>query len=309
VAERVHRVLWFIAITLAFLLFAGGPGPDEPRSLGHVWDLGHIAAFLVWTVLWLRTGTAARMTARRRWSVALAACAALAVLTEAAQWVIGRDLSVEDGLRDMLGGLLALSWGERAAAGTRPGWRLFGRLASLVLLTAALAPFSTAVADEWMGRRSFPVLSDFETPFESGRWEGSASHVIDRSHASRGNASLRVDLVPAEYSGVELVHAPRDWRGYRRLRIEVFNPGTDELELYGRIHDGEHDRRGRSYRERYNTVFRLAPGWNALTIDLDEARRGPASRSMDMSDIRSFMLFVSRLRAPRTIFIDHVRLE
>jgi len=30
---------------------------------------------------------------------------------------------------------------------------------------------------------------------------------------------------------------------------------------------------------------------------------------MDMSDIRGFMLFAGRLPAPRTVFIDHVRLE
>jgi hypothetical protein len=277
--------------------------------VGHAWDLGHVAAFCLWTTLWLKTGAAARMPLRQRWFVTLTACALLATLTEAAQWLIGRDVSASDGLRDLLGGMLALSWADQAAARMKPACRLGLRAASLALLAAALAPFSSAVADEWLGRRSFPVLADFETPFEADRWEGSAAHAIDRSRASRGNASLRVDLVPAEYSGIALLHAPRDWRGYRYLRFAVFNPGDEPIEVYGRIHDGEHDRRGPSYRERYNTAFRLKPGWTALTIDLDEARRAPAPRSMDMSDIRGFMLFVSRLPARRSIFLDDVRLE
>ena len=304
-----RALLPLVGLTMAVLLFAGGPGPGGSRSVGHAWNLGHVAAFFLWTAMWLRTGVASRMPARRRWLVALAACALLAALTEAAQWMIGRDVSYGDGLRDVMGGLLALSWTDPAAARPRPAWRLAVRAASLVLLAAVLAPFASAAADEWLGRRSFPVLADFETPFEADRWEGSAAHAIDRSQASRGNTSLRVDLVPAEYSGVALVHAPRDWRAYRYLRLEVFNPGEDELEVFGRIHDGEHDRRGPSYRDRYNTAMRLTPGWTALAIDLDEAKRAPAARSMDMSDIRGFMLFVSRLPAPRTIFLDNVRLE
>jgi hypothetical protein len=277
--------------------------------VGHAWDLGHVAAFFLWTTLWLKTGAASRMPWRRRWLVTLTACALLAILTEAAQSLIGRDVSAGDVSRDLLGGMLALSWVGQATARMVPAWRLALRAASLALVAAVLAPFSSAAADEWLGRRSFPVLADFETPFEADRWEGSAAHAIDRSRASRGNASLRVDLVPAEYSGIALLHAPRDWRGYRYLRFEAFNPGNEALEVYGRIHDGEHDRRGPAYGERYNTGFRLTPGWTALTIDLGEAERAPASRSMDMSDIRGFMLFVSRLPASRTIFLDDVRLE
>ena len=308
-AEHAHGVAWIAALILAALLFVGGPGPEAARSVSHAWDLGHLAAFFLWATLWLKSGAAARMPTRRRWIVALTACALLAILTEGAQGLIGRDASAGDGLRDMLGGVLALSWAGQAAAHMKRGWRLALRAASLALLAAALAPLSSAAADEWSARQSFPVLGDFETPFEADRWEGSAAHEIDRSYASRGHASLRVELVPARYSGVALVHAPRDWRGHRYLRFEVFNPGNEALEVYGRIHDREHDRRGRSYRDRFNTGFRLAPGWNALTIDLEQARRAPASRSMDMSDIRGFMLFASGLPAPRTIFLDAVRLE
>jgi VanZ family protein len=302
-------VLWLLAIIPAVLLFVGGPSPDAARSVSRAWDLGHIAAFFMWTVLWSRTAAATRMPARRRSLAALAICAALAILTEATQWLSGGDASVGDGLRDLLGGMLALSWCEPAPGGTTPALLRAARAVSLLLLLASLAPLAVAAADEWLGWTGFPVLADFETPFETDRWEGTAAHAIDPSHASSGNASLRVELVPALYSGVTLVHAPRDWRGYRFLRLDVFNPLNEPLDVICRIHDGEHARRGPSYRDRFNTGFRLGPGWNALAIDLRTVERAPATRRMDMSDIRGFMLFVSRLPAPRRIFIDHVRLE
>jgi VanZ family protein len=305
----LRGVLWLLIVIPAGLLFAGGPGPDAARSLSRAWDLGHVVAFFAWTALWLRTGAAARMPRRKRWAATLAMCALVAVLTEGAQWLAGRDASVHDASRDMLGGLLALAWLDSARGHLTPVLRRAGRAGSLVVLGAALAPLAAALADEQLGRLAFPVLADFETPFEADRWEGSAAHAIDPSRASHGNASLRVELIPADYSGVALVRAPRDWRGYRRLRLEAFNAGTETLEVFGRIHDGEHDRRGPSYGERYNTAFRLTPGWTALTIDLAAAERGPAARHLDMSDIRGFMLFVSRLPAPCTIFLDNVRLE
>jgi VanZ family protein len=301
--------LSLLAIVLAVLLFVGGPGPDAARSISRGWDLGHIVAFLVWTTLWLGTGVSARMPVRRRWLVTLVSCALLGILTEAAQSMTGGDASVSDAMRDVLGGALALAWSDRAPGGMTRAVRRAVRTVSLLLLLAALVPVSAAVLDEWQARRDFPLLADFETRFEADRWDGSAARAIDRSRASSGAASLRIELVPAEYSGVALVHAPRDWRGYRFLRLDVFNPLTEPLDLVCRIHDGEHDRRGPDYRNRFNAGVRLSPGWNALAFDLAEVKRAPASRVMDMGDIRGFMVFAIRLPVPRTVFIDHVRLE
>jgi VanZ family protein len=308
-SSRSGLVGWLLAGMLAAALFVPGPGAGAPRSLSHAWDLGHIVAFVVWTAVWLRAGAAGRMPARRRWIVTLAVCAGLAVLTEAAQWLTGRDASAGDALRDVLGGLLALSWCDPAAGSTAPALRRAVRGVSAALLLAALAPASAALADEWLARQTFPLLAGFETPFEAGRWQGEARFGIDRSRAAHGTASLRVELLPAEYSGVSLVHAPRDWRGFKTLRFEAFNPLEEPLDLVCRIHDGEHERRGPDYRNRFNTGLRLAPGWNAIAIDINAVARAPEARLMDMRDIRSFMVFAMRLPAPRTIFLDHVRLE
>jgi hypothetical protein len=111
------------------------------------------------------------------------------------------------------------------------------------------------------------------------------------------------------YSGITLVHFPRNWRGYRFLVLEVFTPSPEGLEVTCRIHDRQHEEGEQRYEDRFNKNFHLRPGWNCIRIDLDEVTRAPVGRTMDLGEIREVGLFASRLPVPRTIFVDYVRLE
>lgn len=302
-------VAWPLAVALAVLLFVGGPGATAPRSLGCAWDLGHVLAFGVWSGLLLSTALLARATFLHQCAAILAFCLIAGAATEGVQSLTGGDAAIGDVLRDVLGGVLALVWAAPAWASRPRSMRGAARGTSVVLLLVALWPLAAATSDEWLARTAFPVLADFETPFELGRWEGDAQIAIDRSQAAHGRAALRVELGTSTYSGLALIHFPRNWTGYRYLCLEVLNPSTEELDLLRRLHDGEHDRRGPTFTDRYNTMFRLRPGWNALRIDLADVARAPAGRMMDMQDIRALILFSMELPAARTIFIDYVRLE
>jgi len=301
-------IAWPLAGLLTVLLFVGGPGHQGPRSLSSAWDLGHIVLFSVWSCL-LRSIALRRVSLLRQWATVLAFCIVAGGVTEGIQSVSGGDASIGDFVRDILGGVLALCWCRPALTGLPRSMRHLARGASLSLLLVALLPLIVSASDEWMARVRFPVLSDFETPFEADRWESDARFAIDRSEASHGEASLRVDMDTSLYSGVALVHFPRNWTGYRYFRMEVLNPSPDQVDLNCRLHDGQHERRGPTYTDRYNTAFRLRPGWNSLRIDLADVARAPAGRRMDMADIRGLIVFCSRLPAPHTIFIDDVRLE
>ena len=301
-------IAWPLAGTLAVLLFVGGPGHSASRSLSSAWDLGHIVAFSVWSCLLLSTALT-RASLGRQWAAALTFCIVVGGITEGIQSLTGGDASIGDVLRDIVGGVLALCWCPPALMSLPRSMRRAARGVSLSLVLVALLPLMASASDEWLARASFPVLSDFETPFEAGRWEGDARFAVDRSEASHGNASLRVNMDTSLYSGVALVHFPRNWAGYRYLRMDVLNPLPDQVDLNCRLHDGQHERRGPTYADRFNTAFRLRPGWNSLRIDLGDVARAPAGRMMEMDDIRALILFCSRLPAPRTIFIDHVRLE
>ena len=301
--------LWPPAILLTIFLFAGGPGYQSPRSLCAAWDLGHVVAFSLWSYL-LITGRALRESSiARQWGIALAFCIAAGTATEGIQSLLGRDTSIGDLLRDMLGGVIALSWFSPSSKALPVQVRRAARTVSATLLLVACIPFATAVTDEEIARHQFPVLSDFETPFEANRWDGDARFSIDRSAARHGKASLRVELGTTLYSGVALVYFPRNWKGYRTLSLEALNPSPQEIDIICRIHDLRHEEGEQRYEDRYNKTFHLRSGWNHLSVDLEEVARAPAGRTLDLGMIRVVGIFATRLPTPRTIFLDHIRLE
>lgn len=305
----IRWFLWSLAGGLAVLLFVGGPGYHTPRSLSSVWDLGHVAAFSLWSFLLLQWKTIEKSSRFLQWRILLAFGLLFGGITEGFQSLIGGDASFGDLLRDMLGVLITLSWFAPASDNLSSGARRTVKSVSVSLLLIACIPLIVSVSDELLARARFPVLSDFETPFEKDRWEGGARFAIDRAIAHKGKASLRVEMDTSLYSGVSLVYFPRDWTGYRYLSMEIFNPMPDAFKITCRIHDGVHEKGEQRYDDRYNQVFHLLPGWNSLRIDLGDVLRAPVGRRMDIRNIRAVGVFSSRLPAPRTVFIDSVRLE
>ena len=304
-----RRALWPPAILLAFLLFLGGPGYRSPRSLCAAWDLGHVVAFSLWSYLlvtWIPVG---ETSPARQWGIVLAFCLLAGAATEGIQSLLGGDASPGDLLRDIVGGMIALSWFAPSSKILPERLRRTARTVAATLLLVACLPLATALSDEEIARLQFPVLSDFETPFEASRWDGGARLSVDRSVARNGKASLRVDMDTSLYSGVALVYFPRNWRGFRFLNMDVLNPSAEGIDITCRIHDRRHDEGDQRYEDRYNKVFHLRSGWNHLRVDLEEVARAPAGRTLDLGTMRAVGIFAVRLPTPRTIFLDHVRLE
>ncbi len=180
---------------------------------------------------------------------------------------------------------------------------------SVFFLLVACLPLAEALCDEGIARGQFPLLADFETPFEKDRWEGNARASVDRSVSRHGNASLRVEMDTSLYSGIALVYFPRNWNAYHFLLLEVFNPSSEAISITCRIHDRQHEEGVQTYKDRFNEGFLLQQGWNELRIDLGKVARAPFGRVMDLGEIRAVGLFATKLSAPRTVFVDYVRLE
>jgi hypothetical protein len=151
-------------------------------------------------------------------------------------------------------------------------------------------------------------LASFETITELDRWEGSAGRTLTGEVFRDGRRSLKISLTRATYSGVALVHFPRDWRGNDALEFSVFNPGPAPLDLTCRVHDRTHILSGQHYSDRFNRRFRIAPGWNDIAIPLADIRLAPATRPLDLSCVDGLGVFSVRLPAPATVFLDRVRL-
>ena len=290
----------------ATFLFLGGPDQYTARSVLHLWDLGHILLFALFIYIilndsgWFKEKS---FIIQLTWVILITFF--LGVVSELAQNNFNRRPEIGDMRRDIEGGLLALFFFS-ATSSRLPNLLL--RSLQVVILIAVIfeaAPVGKAIMDEATARRSFPVLADFETPFEINRWRGRANISINNEIAYNGKASMKVRLTTAKYSGVFMRYFPRDWKGYAYLHAAIYNESRQPLEITVRINDELHINR---YNDRFNRVYLLRTGWNKISIPLERVKNAPKKRKMDLRRIRSFGFFVISQPVPKTIYIDNVRL-
>lgn len=302
-------VLTGFGLICAVLLFFGGADLVDTRSFRRAWDLGHIAAFAAWSLLLVRRPRLAGMNwtqqALRIMSFTLVVGGAVEVI----QGLFGRYPGWDDLGRDFIGSLLVLGFLTPARLPLACWRRLTVQVAASGLLVLALMPLARALADEWAAWRAFPVLADFEAPFELDRWSGNAGLSIDGHIFVSGRQSLRIDLNTAKYSGAVLNYGPGDWRGWCWIAFSIFNPDAQPIRLVCKINDRRHDITGYRYADRFNRRIDISPGWHRVRIPLDDVRRAPADREMDLGRITEFNLFAVRLPHPRTIYMDRLSLE
>jgi len=305
--QRVHhKIILLSALGCLVLLFVGGPGPDAPRSLVDLWDLGHLFCFALWTWLYLEWRPRQNFWSQLLFAMGLAF--AFGGLTEIAQSGVGRDASWADLQKDLLGCLLIILF---LAPSRKQLQKWFLRtLQFLVVLMVFwnFHPLVLAATDEVIAWRQFPLLAGFETPLERERWGGNSQRQIAHDIVHSGKASLRVKLNTDRYSGVSLRHFPADWTDFKLLRLQVYNPDMEPLKVYFRIHDQLHRDSGNAYRDRFNTSFTLRSGWSLLEIPLEQVATAPRGRKMEMKRIAGMILFVGKLEQPKVIYIDDVEL-
>jgi hypothetical protein len=287
----------------------GGPDVSSYRSFKHAWNLGHIIAFALWTYLLLMFWD--RLVYKTFWGQCLLMLLVTLVLgaaIEVAQYGFRRTPDMGDMMRNVIGALLAVAFfsPERHRV-----LKVQRHLFQMVLLLAAvlhLGPVALAITDERRALRQFPVLADFETPWEISRWGGDAEFSRDRRYVTAGLFSLKIELNTSTYSGVSLNYFPSDWSDYKSLRMDLFNPNAMVLMVTCRIHDEEHAQHGLQYKDRFNRSFGLKPGWNYISIPLADVAAAPRTRTINLHVIEDLSIFAARLEQPRTVYLDHVRL-
>ncbi len=306
---------WHLALPLAtlavltLLLVFGDDALLPGRAFQAFWNLGHAVyfAFITWLLLhwpWLK-----RQPCWLQWAVPLAVTLLIGGTIELLQIGTERTADVMDMLRNLGGSLLVLGL-LPVLPSERKAWRWPLRLAALALLLYLLLPFIQVLYDDAMARRQFPVLADFAAPLELSRWQGNADYRLARPPNS-DEPALAITLKPGvAYPGVSLKHFPGDWRGYRELRVRLYLQGSEPLSLTLRIHDRAHETGPRAfeYSDRFNRSFRLQPGWNELTVPLEDIRKAPTRRAMDLSQLVDLSLFVTRLKQTRILYLQRIEL-
>lgn len=139
----------------------------------------------------------------------------------------------------------------------------------VLLVVVQIYPVAIALIDEHHARRDFPILSNFQTPFQRHRWTGDAGTTIDNDVVHPGNRAMRADLTTQKYSGVALTYFPGDWQGHKLFQFRIYNPSTDAIRITCRIHDKKHTQGVQRYRDRFNQTQSLSQGWNTITISLE----------------------------------------
>lgn len=290
-------------------IFVGAPDLLDTRSAQRAWDLGHLLFFLFATLAWLRWDrNGAHWSNLRTWAFTLMVVNLTGLLIEGAQHVLGRDASASDLFLDNVGAVVALAFFARCKDAPT-NLKVVLRGMAVALLVWSLVPFFAALSDEFSASRSFPMLSDFETPFQLSRWESDVVLSFENDTVRKGDGALRVPLSTARYSTASLQYFPGDWSGTSLLAASVFNPDREPLELVIRVHDRWHDEHGMRYDDRFNRRFVISTGWNDLEIPVSDIASAPRERSMDLTKIEGLSFFSVELPRPRTIFIDQVELR
>ena len=299
-------ILWPAALLCAVLLFVGGPDYDSLRSFRYVWGVGHLLCFALWTYLYSVWRVDASF--RRIFFETLFLTIIIGGMTELIQSGIGREASWQDLGNDVIGSCIGSLFFTQARKKLPALHLKIFQLPVLLLMLWSLFPVGKVLVDDLVSWQQFPILSNFETVFEITRWNGSAKRNIDHQIHFSGQSSLRLNLSTQRYSGIGLKDFPRNWSDYKAVSLQVFNPDTEPLTLYLRIHDQQHRLHNNAYSDRYNGTFNILPGWNHLQVSLADVAKAPKNRELDLSHVAGLILFVGKLDKPRTIYLDEVKL-
>ena len=311
-------LLLFAALVMALLLI---PVPVITRQGAALMDLAHAPLFgLVTLVAFFQLPPVLRSV---RAAIAIGVTLTVASgIIELAQELTGRASSWADLWANVLGvtAALCVALARESTSARRRGLLTASAVAALVV---ASVPGSITYWDAWRQKRELPMIASFEDRFELSRWRfQSADGALAREHVTAGDLSLRVDLHAGKYPGALMIWTPYDWRGAVRkasgaspgsstpaaaLVFDVWLSEGPSLDVMIKILDLYHSYRDRN--DRYELPTRVPAGTHRVRIPLDEIANAPATRQMDLSQIRVLQFYVEWLDQPRTLFIDNIHLE
>lgn len=152
------------------------------------------------------------------------------------------------------------------------------------------------------------VLFDFENQTELQRLnlECGTSLKRVREHATSGAYSLRVKTPADKLRDIEFSDFRSDWAGSDFLKMDIFNPRTEEVLLCMRIDDSWSRDNPRDHLDRSIT---LKKGMNRISIELQSLRTNRFKRQLDLHSIEHMVFYTENKSEPLEFYLDHLRLE
>lgn len=303
-AKPLRNLIAIVTITAVAL---AAPLPRIGRIAESVADLAHPILFAALTVGLLVLLRSLWPTSRFWPAVGTAMLVAVfGLVSEIVQGMLGRNASWHDFLADVcgMGAALAVLANDRDA---RPWNVMARRMVAVGLLVIGFGHPLTIFLDELLAGSEMPVLASFEHPWQVSRWffhDCRAERT--RQHATAGRYALRIVFEPGDWIGPSLTLPAgcRDWSRYDRLELDLFVGEDKPLPLWFKALDDEQNGKAS---DRYELPFVLPPGHTRFVVTTDELRRAPSERSMDLTRMKRFQLYIDKLDEPRTLYIDNLR--
>ena len=280
------------------------------RSVKELWNLGHVAYFAGLVLAMSRMRWISRMALPSQWVSLVLITLILGTLIEVLQYGTHRTPDLGDISRDLAGCLLVLAFYPGFLKLSSLLWMRMIRFIVAFILLILLLPIARAMVDETIAWFQFPVLSNFETPFELDRWKGGAQIQVLKMDPAQNSHQLKITLGTELYSGVGLEYFPSDWTGFESVRLRLFLPEHEALAITIRIHDLAHvtGPQAYHYHDRFNRRYTLKAGWNEIEIALSDVA-SLRSRKMNLSEVRDLSFFSIKLPKPVTLFLDKIYLS
>ena len=307
-SKLVDIVLCFFIVLSIPLLFIGSQTLIQFRLLPYLWNYGHIALFAA--IFWLifsKWNFFAKKSIYWTLLTTVLPIIIVSVPIELIQDINGREFSFLDIIRNCLGATIAIALHPNSFRDIRTFSRSKLKYSVVGVLIIFSYPLMINTADTINAYRSFPVLSDLESPYELTRWSGNQLE-IEKLDASN-NHVLGITFTTDEYSNLTFESFPGDWTGFSSISFRILNDDTNDRILNLRIHDQDHRASNWDYNDRFNQVINLASGWNKITVDLNLVRVQPLNREIDMSKIEKIIIFSNYFQTSARLYFDDFRLE
>ncbi len=303
-ARKVLLGLGALVLLMAFHLITPPRGGLWLRTF---YDATHVPLFGLLAVSFL-FATPAEWAGSKRYFVALGSVALIAVASELLQIPTARDASARDLVADLMAGTgalcLAAGLSGRFPYGRGP------RFATIAIGIAAIAlplmPLATVSAAYLHRAAALPDLVRFESPFSTLFCNVQDGRLTRQKDDLTGDVAAAILLGQAQWPGIAFNDPWPNWEGYEAIVVDIENTGSEVLPVTIRVHDRQHNQ---DYSDRFNGRYELASGRHRLRIDLDEIRRAPATREMDLSTIDGLVIFATGKEAGREFLLHGIRLE
>lgn len=152
------------------------------------------------------------------------------------------------------------------------------------------------------------ILFDFESDSELDQihWECHTLFFLSDKHASHGKRSLKMELYPSDYPGLTPMLKENDWRGFKALCFDIYNPEEKQVRISVRIDDKKDYP---DYKDRYNKSFILNQGMNQISIPLNSLVTSGKDRNLNLKNIYRLLIFTASPEKRVVLYIDFIRLS